>query len=64
MKVFASDYVAVNGENQPLRASPMSSCTCNCIREPKVGSIRDTEVDAGKSANHAGIPSLNLLHLS
>ena len=37
----------------------MISCTCICIWERKVGSIRDVEADAGKSASHACICTLN-----
>jgi hypothetical protein len=36
-----------------IRASPVTSCTC--IREREVGSIRDAEADASKSATHAYI---------
>jgi hypothetical protein len=38
-----------------LRARPMTSCTCICIHERKVGSIWNAEAYAGKSANHACI---------
>ena len=39
-----------------VRASPMTSCTCICIWERKVGSIRDAKANACKSASHACIP--------
>jgi hypothetical protein len=32
--------------------------SCICIRERKVGSIRDAKADAGKSASHACIPKI------
>jgi hypothetical protein len=38
-----------------FRASSMTSCTRICIRERKVGSIRDAGLDAGKLASHACI---------
>ena len=38
-----------------LRASPVTSYTCICTRERKVGSIWDAEADAGKSTGHACI---------
>ena len=56
-KVYPQFNILLNRKRilSMVRASPVTSCTCICIRERKVGSIRDAKANVGKSASHARI---------